>query len=592
MCLTSPIFMRSAGPNTQGELGGFAVAMARRQKVNVEILTYYAASLVAVMAIFILGHWIRYFVGRRKSQTSILYPFLSVTRISRKALLRKIPGFTSIGHALVVTIFVALNATFSFCRVDTSKASNFASRFGWMAAANMVLVVFLALKNTPLALFTTYSYERLNKLHQIAGYTTLLYTILHGSIYAGYFIQIGKIELLREEIVTAGIILGFAVLITSLAGGILRHFNYELFYIVHLALFGVIVVALGLHRPSFDGAKILVATVFLASLWFTDRLLRFARLTWNGVNNKATVFPLPDGATRIIFHKPLHRARPGKHCYVWLPHIRTFQTHPFTIVSSEPLELVINSFSGFTKDLHNYAQQNPGASLTASLEGPYGTLPDPMDYDKVVLLAGGSGATFTFGIAADMVERMNQESEKQIDFIWATRSHDNIAWFAKHLNNLMLHEHSPKIALKLHLTRLPTTQPITVPAPHSTSQSSRTSTEAASVSQTDEKHVISIRTSSSTLRDRDMEKASNRPVLSGIEEIPKVIDYSHLPVTHGRPDVEAMIRDAVSSTTKEQRILIAVCGPAGLVNAVRNTTASCISVGGPAIELHCEEFGW
>ncbi|KAI0146941.1 ferric reductase NAD binding domain-containing protein [Xylariaceae sp. FL1272] len=584
---TSP----AAAPNSQGGSGGFSAAMMRRQKVNIEILTYYAASLVAIMAIFILGHWIRYFAGRRP-YASILYPVVNVTRIFRKVLLRKITGFTSIGHALVATIYVTINALFSFHRVDFSKASNVASRFGWMAAANMVLVVFLALKNTPLAIFTTYSYERLNKLHQIAGYTTLLYTIMHGSIYAGYFVEEGKIEILREEIVTAGIVLGFAVFFTSLAGGILRHFKYELFYIIHLVLFGVIVVALGLHRPSFEAAKILVATVFLASLWFTDRLLRFGRLTYNGINNKVTVFPLPDGATRIIFQKPLHRARPGKHCYVWLPHIRAFQTHPFTIVSSEPLELVINSFSGFTKDLHRFAKENPGASLTASLEGPYGTLPDPMDYDKVVLLAGGSGATFTFGIAADMVERMTHDSEKQIDFIWATRGHDNIAWFAQHLNNLMLHEHSPKIAFKLYLTRLPSTGPTLAPAPHTISQSSRTSTEVALVPSTDEKHVVSAQTSSSTLRDKDLEKAGTRPVLSGIEEIPKAIDYSHLPVTHGRPDIDAMIKEAIASATKEQRVLIAACGPAGLVNAVRNTTANCISVRGPAIELHCEEFGW
>ena len=40
------------------------------------------------------------------------------------------------------------------------------------------ITVFLALKNTPLAILTAYSYERLNSLHRIAGYTTLVYTIL------------------------------------------------------------------------------------------------------------------------------------------------------------------------------------------------------------------------------------------------------------------------------------------------------------------------------------------------------------------------------------------------------------------------------
>lgn len=44
-----------------------------------------------------------------------------------------------------------------------------------------------------------------------------------------------------------------------------------------------------------------------------------------------------------------------------------------------------------------------------------------MDYDKVVLVAGGSGATFAIGLAADMLRRMTLESTKQIELVWAAR---------------------------------------------------------------------------------------------------------------------------------------------------------------------------
>lgn len=300
-----------------------------------------------------------------------------------------------------------------------------------MATGNMVLVVFLALKNTPLAFLTAYSYERLNVLHQIAGYTTMLYTILHAAIYTDYFLNNDRVYILQEDVVTAGIVLGFAMLFSVLAGMTLKRFNYELFYIIHVVLFIVIVVTLGLHRPSFNPDQGLYATVIIGAIWFADRLIRFGRLVYNSVNNEATVYALPNGGTRIVLKKPISRARPGKHCYVWLPQIRSssswfpmtraFETHPFTIVASDPMELVINSYSGFTRDLHKYALQNPGGSLRASVEGPYGTDPDPLDFDKVVLVAGGSGATFTFGIAADMLERMAENSTQQIDFIWAVK---------------------------------------------------------------------------------------------------------------------------------------------------------------------------
>lgn len=211
-----------------------------------------------------------------------------------------------------------------------------------MAACNFVFVVFLALKNTPLAFLTAYSYERLNGLHQIAGYTAFLQAFMHGVIYLVYFINAGRSEVIHEDIVLAAYPLMAALILTVLAATILRRFNYESFYVVHVVLFLVIVVCLGLHRPQINPERILICTLIMAALWVSDRLLRAGRLVYNSVNNAATVYPLPNGGTRIVFKKSLSRARPGKHCYVWLPQIRAFETHPFTIASTNPLELVSN----------------------------------------------------------------------------------------------------------------------------------------------------------------------------------------------------------------------------------------------------------
>ncbi|KAI1325438.1 hypothetical protein F5Y16DRAFT_401438 [Xylariaceae sp. FL0255] len=175
----------------------------------------------------------------------------------------------------------------------------------------MAFVVFLALKNTPLAIITTYSYERLNKLHQIAGYTTLIYVILHASIYSSYFLEAGRTAVLREDVVKAGIVAGFSMLSIVLTGGILRRFDYELFYIAHVTFFMVILVALGLHRPSFKADRIPIVVVLMASVWGLDHMIRFGRLVYNSINNEATLYSLPDGGTRVVFKKPLQRACPG-----------------------------------------------------------------------------------------------------------------------------------------------------------------------------------------------------------------------------------------------------------------------------------------
>ncbi|KAI1502632.1 ferric reductase NAD binding domain-containing protein [Biscogniauxia marginata] len=565
-----------------------------RQRVNTAVLSQYAAALSGLIGVFILAHWLRYIAIRfhlSQNRSTLLYPFITLTRAVRRVSIRELPGFPSVGHAVLVAVYVALNATFGFYRIDYSKPTDLAARFGWMATGNMALVVFLALKNTPLAFLTAYSYERLNVLHQISGYATLIFAIIHGSVYSNYFLSHGRVSVLHEEVVTAAIVLGFAMFFSVLAGLLLRRFNYELFYIIHLVLFVVIVVAIGLHRPSFEQDKGLIVTVLIAALWFSDRLIRIGRLVYNSVNNEARIYALPDGGTRIVLKKPLLRARSGKHCYVWLPKIRAFETHPFTIVAGSPMELIINTYSGFTRDLHNYAAKNSGASLKVSVEGPYGTNPDPMQFDKVVLVAGGSGATFTFGLTADMLGRMTQDSKQQVDFIWAVKGHDNLAWFTEHLNHLRTHVHAPKFALKLHLTRLPAASPTNTTGHRTssvTSDESLNSSPTSPLEKSVESPQFGVSMSPGTLRG-DSEKDEEMRQM----ELPSAMtSSSDLPIIHGRPDTEMLIKEAIGSVGKDQRILVAACGPASLLKVVRNTTASCIQVDGPAVELHCEQFGW
>jgi len=68
--------------------------------------------------------------------------------------------------------------------------------------------------------------------------------------------------------------------------------------------------------------------------------------------------------------------------------------------------------------------------------------------------------------------------------------------------------------------------------------------------------------------------------------------YFEYAVKSGRPDAASLIREAVKTTPRNQRVLVAACGPDGLMRVVRDTTAKLIVGDGPAVELHCEQFGW
>jgi NAD(P)H-flavin reductase len=117
-------------------------------------------------------------------------------------------------------------------------------------------------------------------------------------------------------------------------------------------------------------------------------------------------------------------AVPGNHLFLWIPQICLLETHPFTIVSStaSSLELVVAAYDGFTNDLHQYAKKNPGASLRASVDGPYGTTPNlAKSADKVILIAGGSGATYTFGVALEMLKNLGDSTKTTIEFVWTAK---------------------------------------------------------------------------------------------------------------------------------------------------------------------------
>jgi predicted ferric reductase len=289
-----------------------------------------------------------------------------------------------------------------------------------MSISNLVLVVFLSLKNTPLGYLTAWSYERLNALHQIVGYTLMSCIIIHASSYSSYFAMQGAWARLKATEEIFGMVAGFCLLILVLAATIIRRFWYELFYVTHVCFFMIGIVFIGLHQPLIS-KHIVIATIFAGSMWGLDRLLRVLRLVAYSVNNNATVHPLSNGGTRIVLKKAPIGATSGAHCFVWIPGIRSMEMHPFTIAAMDPLEFVVASYDGFTQDLHKYATEHPGAALRASVEGPYGTIPDPIEYDKVVLIAGGSGASFTFGMALNMLKRMKPNSAQRIVFVWMVR---------------------------------------------------------------------------------------------------------------------------------------------------------------------------
>jgi predicted ferric reductase len=312
-----------------------------------------------------------------------------------------------------------------------------------VTTALLVFVIFLSLKNTPLAILTTYSYERLNFFHRVAGYALIACTMSHTvvmlvavslpSFQSTSFVpspivtqltifQWARVKDLSEFLLIKnvdGMVAGSAMLVILATATLLRKGQYETFHIVHITMVALILITAAMHRPDVPmvGKIVIVA----ASLWIADRILRLLKLAFNGFGNSATITPLPYGGTRIVMRKTPMGAVPGTHCFLWIPGVRATESHPFTILSTTPFEMVVAAYDGFTRDLHTHAMENPGKVLKASVDGPYGTVPDFTRYSKVLFIAGGSGASFACGAAVDLLRRLGDSTATAIEFVWVVK---------------------------------------------------------------------------------------------------------------------------------------------------------------------------
>lgn len=131
-----------------------ATAKAIRKRNNLNSVKYFAAAMAGITVLFVISKWIRFlyirYTPRNKSRllrTSIaitryivptaeydcpLSDINFVNRASRKILVRKIWGFTSIGQFILFLTYIATIFAVTFTNINNwSTYNNFAKRLGW-----------------------------------------------------------------------------------------------------------------------------------------------------------------------------------------------------------------------------------------------------------------------------------------------------------------------------------------------------------------------------------------------------------------------------------------------------------------------------
>ncbi|KAM5574158.1 ferric reduction oxidase 7, chloroplastic [Rosa sericea] len=217
---------------------------------------------------------------------------------------------------------------------------------------------------------------------------------------------------------------------------------FELFYYTH-QLYVLFVIFLALHIGGVNFSQA-AGGIFLFML---DRFLRFcqSRKTVNVVS--ATCFPC--GTVKLVLPKPanLHYNALG-FIFLQVKSISSLQWHPFS-VSSSPLngkyhlEVLIKTVGEWTTKLRETVSKTsaedsdiqlprtPPYQLMASVEGPYGhESPYYLRYEKLVLVAGGSGISPFLAILSDILHRIKMNKPclpQHVVLVWAIKTSNELS---------------------------------------------------------------------------------------------------------------------------------------------------------------------
>ncbi|RKF77565.1 Ferric reductase transmembrane component 5 [Golovinomyces cichoracearum] len=375
--------------------------------------------------------------------------------------------------------------------------------------------------------------------------------------------QMGKVSIIGEKVQILGITSGLSLLVILFTAVSLRKHHYEAFYFLHILMAASVLILAILHRPRLLRTKSSFILIFTGIVWTLDRFLRFTKYFIYGLKNTAIITPLPHKGTRVVFSKFPKSAVPGQHFFIWLPGIRAFETHPFTCLSTNPGEFIISAHNGFTRSLYEHALKEPGAILRASLDGPYGTVPDLKVFSKVLFIAGGSGASSTCSLATHLVRKLEYSTKTSIDFTLKM-----IGWTYSYIDILAS---SPNVTLQIHVTQ----------------KECESSLTSSSSNFSDPEKNLQALNSLDGLCNANVE-IKNKPISSTSRFYDKISPK----IISGRPNLNSIISQAVNTASTAERIAIVACGPSDMMSNVREITARNIHPKGPSLQLFSEQFGW
>jgi len=293
-------------------------------------------------------------------------------------------------------------------------------RAAWVSTTQLPLVYCTGCRINPISLITGISHERLNWFHRWAARTLFLTLIVH---WAFFYHEWDLSNFVQQEIkLMPMVIWGFVAwgmigLMVITGYDFLRERFYEFWILQHIA--SAYLLLAFTYRHTHGTTYYVIACLGLIAFDISSRAVLWIMRNMHFVDPRkgdgvfgslAKVHVLDEVHVAVEVQTVSFRWRAGQHIYLTIPHLRKFQSHPFTIAnaanrseSSGQMSLVVKSHRGFTRDLFQWGLTHPSGTLTAFLNGPYGNPPSLAGNDTVILISTGSRASFIVSLLQDLV---------------------------------------------------------------------------------------------------------------------------------------------------------------------------------------------
>lgn len=494
--------------------------------------------------------------------------YLQITPIATSAWIRLPP----LGSIILILSYFGFIIALEFTNNNYPGAQHdqaLGIRAAWLAVAQVPLLILLSGKVNIIGLLTGTSYERLNVYHRWVARGLLMLASMHFGFQSRGWSKYGLMQLEWDtDTCPPTGIAAYAILLwmnlSTLAP--LRKISYKFFVVQHVITFMGLIIALMEHLPT----TALYSRVYIwipIGLYFFDRTIRTGLYLRNNMSPaKATLEPLEGPAVKLrLSNVNLKNWTPGAHVRLMFPKFGFWHTHPARILSSPSshngdLVFIFRARGWLTQMLFERAEasslkkRSDGGSsptYTALFGGPYSSShSDFAAFQTLILIAGGSGITFTLSALLDLAHRANQQKLplQAINFVWVIRSASWISWINDELQAAVseLHKAGIETNIQIFITR---------------------DANLGEMTQTFEKGTINIGTKTANHNCSSSEGGEATADTLCSDDLPLPAKYNA-----GRPDPYTLLDPPIERAKGETAI--GVCGPLGLVTAIRNAVVN------------------